>query len=779
MVTVVASRASTEFDPAVLTAHLQGLLGTDRGGPLPGVDVGALVAEVAGGVFDGITSTELRDLVARTAAARSILHPDHGMLAGRIEMERLHRSVPATFAEAVGRQRAHTSYGTPAPLVSDEFVAQYEKIAAEVEARLVRRRDFTLDYFAVRTLAKSYLLRGADGEILETPQFMYMRVAIAVHGSAGGLHDVLQAYDDLSQRIYTHASPTLFNAGTRRPQMSSCFLLGVYEDSIDGIYGTLRQCAQISKSAGGIGLSVSNVRAKGSYIRGTQGVSNGLVPMLRVFNDTARYVDQGGGKRKGAIAVYIEPWHADIFDVLMLKHNQGAEELRARDLFYGLWIPDLFMERVRDNGSWTLFCPGRCPDLQSLTGEAFRERYEYYESEAVGVRAVSARKLWAQILETQMETGGPYMLYKDACNLKSNQRHLGTINCSNLCTEIVQYTSPTEVAVCNLGSLCLPAFVGAGQFDFDRLHEAATRLALSLNRVIDNNYYPVPQARSSNQRHRPIGIGVQGLADVLAELMLPYDSEEARSLNRDIFETIYHAALSASCALAMSHGPYETYPGSPASEGLLQPDLWDATPSERWDWDNLRLSIAKHGLRNSLLTAPMPTASTAQIAGNTESFEPAMSNLLVRRVLSGEFVVVNRRLVAALERAGRWPDVRDDLIRAGGSVQGLDVPEAIKAVFRTVWEMKQKPLLEMAIDRGPFVDQSQSLNVFMENPTAAKLHSLHMFAWQCGLKTGMYYLHTRPAIEAVQFAVARRGGGTGAQGAEDEEEEGVCTSCSA
>jgi ribonucleoside-diphosphate reductase alpha chain len=775
MVAVVASHASSEFDPAVLTAHLQGLLADDRGGALPGVDVGALVVEVAGGVFDGITTTELRDLVARTAAARSILHPGHGMLAGRIEMERLHRGVPATFAKAVERQRAHTSHGRPAPLVSDEFMAQYDKVAAEVEAHLVRRRDFTLDYFAVRTLAKSYLLRGADGEILETPQYMYMRVAIAVHGSAGGIRDVLQAYDDLSRRIYTHASPTLFNAGTQRPQMSSCFLLGVYDDSIDGIYGTLRQCAQISKSAGGIGLSVSNVRAKGSYIRGTQGVSNGLVPMLRVFNDTARYVDQGGGKRKGAIAVYIEPWHADIFDVLMLKHNQGAEELRARDLFYGLWIPDLFMERVRDNRTWTLFCPGRCPDLQRLTGDAFRERYELYESEGCGDRAVSARKLWAQILETQMETGGPYMLYKDTCNRKSNQRHLGTINCSNLCTEIVQYTSPTEVAVCNLGSLCLPAFVGAGQFDFDRLHEAATRLALSLNRVIDNNYYPVPQARSSNQRHRPVGIGVQGLADVFAELMLPYDSTEARSLNRDIFETIYHAALSASCALAMSHGPYETFPGSPASEGLLQPDLWGAGVSSRWDWDNLRLNIAKHGLRNSLLTAPMPTASTAQIAGNTESFEPAMSNLLVRRVLSGEFVVVNRRLVAALERAGRWPAVRDDLIRAGGSVQGLDVPDSIKSVFRTVWEMKQKPLLEMAADRGPFVDQSQSLNVFMEDATAAKLHSLHMYAWQRGLKTGMYYLHTRPAIEAVQFAVARGGEARGGEA----EEEGVCASCSA
>jgi ribonucleoside-diphosphate reductase alpha chain len=704
-------------------------------------------------------------------AAHSIDHPAYGQLAGRYYTKSfLHAIVPVDFGSALEAMKLHRSDDKSAPLVDDSLINAYNNHADVIEAALCPERDFSLDYFGVKTLTKSYLIRGADGQIMERPQHMYMRVALAVHvGGGGSIADALDAYEDLSMRNYTHATPTLFNAGTRVPQLSSCFLLGVAEDSVTGIFDTLKMCAQISKTAGGIGLNVSNVRASGSFIVGTQGKSNGLVPMLKVFNDTARYIDQGGGKRRGAFAIYIEPWHADIFEVLDLKLNQGQDELRARDLFYAMWMCDLFMERVETDAQWSLMCPDRCKGLQDAYGDDFKALYEEYEVRGKFVRQVSARSLWAKIIETQMETGGPYMLYKDACNRKSNHRHLGVIRCSNLCTEVVQFTSRDEVAVCNLGSLCLPAFVSSNGFDFDGLRIAAERLAVALDRVIDVNHYPVPEARASNQAHRPIGIGVQGLADVFARLMLPYDSDAARQLNKDIFETIYFAALTASCRLAVLNGPYGSYDGSPASRGVLQVDMWDADVSDRWDWATLRASIATHGLRNSLLTAPMPTASTAQIAGNTESFEPCMSNVVVRRVLSGEFVVINRHLVAALEREGLWPELRKPLLRANGSVQNLPVSQSIKDVFRTVWEMKQRPLMVMAAERGPYVDQSQSLNVFMADATAAKLNALHFCTWRLGLKTGMYYLHTRPITEAVQFTLVD----------ETDESSGPCETCSA
>ena len=763
---VTDDQARSQFDEARLHRFLQKCTEHKPALRARSLKIAAIVQEVAAGVCPDMTVDELLSLTGRITAARGVDHPQHGQLAGRIEIYRLRRLVPCTFSAAVEAQRNHRARGEAAPLVSDEFVALYNKHSEAINAHIDQTRDMTFDYFGVRTLVRSYLLRGVAGTIMELPQYMYMRVAIAVHGGRGTLDDILESYDDMSLRRYTHASPTLFNAGTRMQQLSSCFLVGVKADSIDGIFGTLHDCARISKTAGGLGISVSNVRASGAYIRGTQGTSNGLVPMLRVFNDMARYVDQGGGKRKGAAAIYIEPWHADILSVLPMKDNQGHEELRARDLFYALWVNDLFMQRVEANGQWTLFCPSVAPGLQGAYGDAFRELYEKYEREGRGAQTIKARDLWALIIETQMETGGPYMLFKDACNAKSNHRHLGTINCSNLCTEIVQYTSPDEVAVCNLGSLCLPSFVSNGQFDHAALHSAAARLALSLDRVIDVTYYPVEAARRSNQRHRPIGIGVQGLADVFAMLMLPYDGPEARELNRDIFETIHHAALSASCALSALAGAYETYDGSPVSRGELQCDAWGVTPSTRWDWPELRRRIQTSGLRNSLLTAPMPTASTAQIAGNNESFEPAMSNLFVRRVLSGEFVVVNRHMVAALEAEGKWPALRDDLVRCGGSVQNLPVSQKLKDVFRTAWEMKQRPLVDMAADRAPYIDQSQSFNVFMAAPTAQMVNALHMYAWRKGLKTGMYYLHTRPAIEAVPFSVA-------------QDKHGECESCGA
>merc|ERR1712190_241904 len=613
--------------------------------------------------------------------------------------------------------------------------------------------------FGFKTLEKSYLLR-VHGKIVERPQHMLMRVACGIH--AGDVTAAIETYDLMSRRFFTHATPTLFNAGTPTPQMSSCFLLTMKSDSISGIYDTLKQCAMISKCAGGIGVAISNIRAKGSYIRGTNGYSNGLVPLLRNFNETARYVDQGGGKRKGSFAVYLEPWHADIYDFLELKKNHGKEEQRARDLFYGLWIPDLFMKRVKEDGDWTLFCPNIAYDKESgkglvdVWGEEFERMYTRLEAEGKG-KTVKAQPLWFRILESQMETGTPYMLYKDHANRKSNQQNLGTIHCSNLCTEILEYTSPEEVAVCNLASIALPAFVKCAEksYDFQRLYEVTKVATKNLNKVIDGNYYPVPEARNSNMKHRPIGIGVQGLADAFLLLRIAFESDAAKTLNEDIFETIYFAACEASCELAARDGPYETYEGSPASKGQLQFDMWGKKPkSGRWDWTGLKNKIAQHGLRNSLLVAPMPTASTAQILGNNESFEPYTQNLYVRRVLSGEFVQVNRHLLRDLIQRKLWnEELRTQLIANNGSVQSLSLPSDMKELYKTVWEIKQRIVLDMAADRGAYIDQSQSLNIHMIDATQAKLSSMHFHGWQLGLKTGMYYLRTKAAADAIKFTV--------------------------
>ena len=637
-------------------------------------------------------------------------------------------------------------------------------------------RDFDYDYFGYKTLERSYLLR-VDGKIVERPQHLLMRVAIGIHKD---VEKAIDTYHMLSERWMTHASPTLFNSGTPRPQLSSCFLIAMKEDSIEGIYDTLKECACISKSAGGIGLSIHDIRATSSYIRGTNGTSNGIIPMLRVFNDTARYVDQGGGKRKGAFAIYLEPWHADIFDWLDLRKNHGKEEARARDLFYGLWTNDLFMKRVEANGEWTLFCPNEAPGLADCWGEEFEALYEKYEAEGKGKRTVKAQQLWFAILESQVETGNPYMLFKDACNRKSNQQNLGTIRSSNLCTEIVEYTSPEETAVCNLASIALPRFVIENNpqsptgrteskklrgslsaanryFDHDKLAEITRKVTRNLNRIIDVNYYPVETARRSNMKHRPIGLGVQGLADVFILLGMPFDSPEAKKLNAEIFETIYFAALTESNDIAKRDGTYESYPGSPVSEGLLQPDMWGLTEmpgGDRHDWTGLRTKISEHGVRNSLLVAPMPTASTSQILGNNECFEPYTSNIYARRVLSGEFTVVNQHLLSDLTEMGLWdPSLKNELIANNGSVQTLDIPDNLKEIYKTVWEIKQRILVDMAADRGAFIDQSQSFNVHMSDANSGKLTSLHFYAWKKGLKTGMYYLRSRAAADAVKFTV--------------------------
>jgi ribonucleoside-diphosphate reductase subunit M1 len=666
--------------------------------------------------------------------------------------------------------------GKWSPLLSDDVHEIIQANAERFDSEIVYDRDFDYDYFGYKTLERSYLLR-IDGKIVERPQHLLMRVSIGIHKD---VERAVDTYHMLSERWMTHASPTLFNSGTPRPQLSSCFLIAMKEDSIEGIYDTLKECACISKSAGGIGLSIHDIRATSSYIRGTNGTSNGIIPMLRVFNDTARYVDQGGGKRKGAFAVYLEPWHADIFDWLDLRKNHGKEEARARDLFYGLWTNDLFMKRVEGNGEWTLMCPNECPGLADCWGEKFEELYESYEKAGKGKKTIKAQQLWFAILESQVETGNPYMLFKDACNRKSNQQNLGTIKSSNLCTEIVEFTSPEETAVCNLASIALPRFViennpasptgkteskklrgslGAKNrhFDHAKLAEITRKTTRNLNRIIDVNYYPVDTAKRSNLRHRPIGLGVQGLADVFILLGLPFDSPEAQKLNAEIFETIYFAALTESNAIAAVDGSYETYPGSPVSKGILQPDMWGVTEmpgGDRHDWTGLREKIAASGVRNSLLVAPMPTASTSQILGNNECFEPYTSNIYARRVLSGEFTVVNNHLLNDLTELGLWdPSLKNDLIANNGSVQGLDLPEDLKAIYKTVWEIKQRVLVDMAADRGAFIDQSQSFNVHMSDANSGKLTSLHFYAWKKGLKTGMYYLRSRAAADAVKFTV--------------------------
>lgn len=723
----------------------------------PLVNVIDVAKKVIEGIYDGVTTTELDNLAAETAASLTTRHPDYALLASRIAVSNLHKNTTKSFSDTMRllHQCTDPVTGRKMPLIADDVMDIIEQNAELLDSSIIYDRDFGFDYFGFKTLEKSYLLR-LDGKVAERPQHMYMRVAIGIHKE--DTEQAIKTYHLMSERWFTHATPTLFNAGTPKPQMSSCFLLTMKDDSIDGIYDTLKQTAKISQSAGGIGLAIHNIRATGSYIGGTNGTSNGLVPMLRVFNDTARYVDQGGGKRKGAFAIYLEPWHADVFDFLNLRKNHGKEELRARDLFYALWIPDLFMKRVEADSTWSLFCPHEAPGLYDTYGQEFERLYEQYEQEGRARKTIRAQELWFAIVEAQIETGTPYLLYKDAANSKSNQQNLGTIKSSNLCTEILEYTSPDEVAVCNLASIALPRFVQDGRFDFARLYEVSYQVTLNLNKIIDHNYYPVAEARTSNMRHRPIGLGVQGLADAFILLRLPFESEEAALLNRNIFETIYFAALTASKDLARIHGTYETFPGSPASKGILQFDMWQVTPSDRHDWHTLRAEIMAHGLRNSLLLAPMPTASTSQILGNNECFEPYTSNIYTRRVLSGEFIVVNKHLLKDLVQLGLWNnEMKNTIVAHNGSIQKIDtIPADIRALYKTVWEIKQRTLIDMAADRGAYICQSQSLNLFVDNPTTAKLTSMHFYAWKKGLKTGMYYLRTQAAAQAVQFTVEKQ-----------------------
>ncbi len=710
--------------------------------------------KVIEGVYDGVTTSELDNLAAEIAASLTVRHPDFALLASRIAISNLHKNTRKSFSRTMQDLHEYKDgkTGKSAGLIADDVYEIIAKNADLLDSTIIYDRDFSYDYFGFKTLEKSYLLK-LDGKVVERPQHMLMRVAVGIHKD--DIDAAIETYELLSERWFTHATPTLFNAGTPKPQMSSCFLLTMREDSIDGIYETLHQCARISQSAGGIGLSIHNVRATGSYIRGTNGTSNGIIPMLRVFNDTARYVDQGGGKRKGSFAIYLEPWHADIFAFLDLKKNHGKEELRARDLFYAMWIPDLFMKRVEEEGTWSLFCPNEAPGLADVYGAEFELLYAKYEQEGRARKTVPARELWSAILESQIETGTPYMLYKDACNEKSNQKNLGTIKSSNLCTEILEYTSEDEVAVCNLASIALPRFVTDGKFDHHKLFDVTYTVTKNLNKIIDINYYPVPEARNSNMRHRPIGIGVQGLADVFILMRHPFDSEEARLLNKEIFETIYYASLTASKDLAKTHGPYESYAGSPVSEGLFQFDLWKTRPTDRWEWDVLRDEVKKHGIRNSLLLAPMPTASTSQILGNNECIEPYTSNIYTRRVLSGEYVIVNKHLLRDLVTLNLWNDrMKNLLIAANGSIQEIDeIPDDIKSMYKTVWEIKQRSIIDMAADRGAYIDQSQSLNLFIQDPNFAKLSSMHFYAWKKGLKTGMYYLRTKAATDAIKFTV--------------------------
>jgi ribonucleoside-diphosphate reductase alpha chain len=714
-----------------------------------------IAKKVITGIYDRIPTTELDELAAKTAASLTTVHPDYAILAARIAISNLHKVTSKSFSNTIKRlyEYIDPKTGEKAGLISKEVYDVIRKNAALLDSSIIYDRDYHYDYFGFKTLERSYLLK-MDGKIAERPQHMLMRVAVGIHKD--NLDAAIETYNLMSERWFTHATPTLFNAGTPKPQLSSCFLLTMKEDSIDGIYDTLKQCAKISQSAGGIGLSIHNIRATGSYIKGTNGHSNGIIPMLRVFNDTARYIDQGGGKRKGAFAIYLEPWHADIFAFLELKKNHGKEELRARDLFYALWISDLFMKRVEANETWSLFCPSEAPGLADCWGEEFERLYEKYEQEGRARKVVKAQDLWFEILESQIETGTPYILYKDACNRKSNQQNLGTIKSSNLCTEILEYTSADEVAVCNLASLSLPRFIQNGKFDHQKLYEVTKVVTRNLNRIIDINYYPIEEARRSNMRHRPIGIGVQGLADTFSILRMPFESEEARGLNRDIFETIYYGAVTASMELAKEQGTYESYAGSPISKGIFQFDMWGVTPSSgRWDWEALRQEVIQNGVRNSLLLAPMPTASTSQILGNNECFEPYTSNLYRRNVLSGEFAIVNKHLLKDLIELGIWNNnIKNKLVAANGSVQDIkEIPQHIKDLYKTVWEIKQKTIIDMAADRGAYICQSQSLNLFVSEPNFGKLTSMHFYAWKSGLKTGMYYLRTNAASEAQKVTV--------------------------
>ena len=718
-----------------------------------GLDVQAdrVAQKVFTSMYDGIRTSDIDTLSADVAVDLMSEHPDYETLATRITVSNLQKTCPETFSSAMVALHAKG-------IVSPEFM---KSIRLEMDSWIQPKRDYDFGYFGIKTLQKGYLLPG------ETPQYMFMRVALAIHGQ--DFESAHRSYDLMSQKYFTHATPTLFNAGTNRPQMSSCYLLAAKSDSIEGIYDTLKECAQISKWSGGIGLHISNIRANGTPIKGTNGVADGIVPMLRVFNNTARYVNQGGGKRKGSFAVYLEPWHADVMEFLELRLNQGDEEARCRDLFTALWIPDLFMQKVEEDGDWYLMCPNESPGLQDVYGDEFNELYREYVAQGRYKKKVRAREVWDAILKSQVETGTPYMCYKDSVNKKSNQKNIGTVKSSNLCTEIMEVSTPSETAVCNLASLCLPSFVrerswakadgtsgSEKYFDLSEFHQVVQVVVENLNKVIDANYYPTRPAALSNTRHRPIGLGVQGLADVFMMLSLPFDSLAARDLNKNIFEAMYHGALCSSCALAKKYGKYETFTGSPASEGKLQFDLWGVKPTpDVWGWDLLKADIQKYGLRNSLLVAPMPTASTSQIMGNNECFEPYTTNIYLRRTLAGEFVMVNKHLVRDLEKLGLWSKhTKDLIIAANGSIQGIQgVPENIKGVYRTVWEIPQKSLIDMAADRGPFVDQSQSLNIFMENPSLAKLTSMHFHGWRKGLKTGMYYLRTRAKAQPIKFTL--------------------------
>ncbi len=740
------------------------------------VDPGHVTKLTIEGLYDGVTTRELDQLAAETAASLASQHPDYSRLAARICVDDLHRSTKDTFTDVITdlREYIDPESGMHAPLISEEV---YDIIMANAEVlnnHIDYSRDHNYDYFGFKTLERSYLLR-LNGEIAERPQHMLLRVSVGIHH--GNITKALETYDLMSQGYFTHATPTLFNSGTPTPQMSSCFLLTMQDDSLDGIYDTLKQCALISKSAGGIGLSIHHIRSKGSYIKGTNGESNGIVPMLRVFNDTARYVDQGGGKRKGSIAIYLEPWHPDILAFLDLKKNHGKEELRARDLFYALWTPDLFMERVEQNADWSFFCPNECPGLQDAYGAEFKALYEKYEAAGLARETLPARTVWDKVVESQIETGTPYMLYKDAANEKSNQKNLGTIRSSNLCTEIMEYTAKDEVAVCNLASIALNKYVDSESKTFNHklLYDVTYHATGNLNRVIDVNFYPVEEARNSNMRHRPIGLGVQGLADTFALLQLPFESPEARKLNKEIFETIYFAACTASKDAAIAEGAYSSFKGSPASRGELQFDLWGMNEhSGRWDWDTLKGEIIEHGMRNSLLLAPMPTASTSQILGNNECFEAFTSNLYVRRTLSGEFIVLNKHLVRDLIALDLWSiGIKDEILRHKGSIQGIEgIPDHIKALYKTTWEIKQRHVLDMAADRGAYVDQSQSMNIHMVDANPAKVTSMHFYGWKQGLKTGMYYLRTKAAADAIQFTVeAKKGQDQTVGGLADRAEE--------
>ncbi|XP_078401064.1 ribonucleoside-diphosphate reductase large subunit isoform X3 [Cetorhinus maximus] len=737
------------------------------------VDPAQITMKVIQGLYSGVTTVELDTLAAETAATMTTKHPDYAILAARIAVSNLHKETKKVFCEVM---EDLFNYMNPltnshSPMISKETLDIVLENKDRLNSAIIYDRDFSYNYFGFKTLERSYLLK-VNGKVAERPQHMLMRVAVGIHK-----HDIdaaIETYNLLSERWFTHASPTLFNAGTNRPQLSSCFLLAMKDDSIEGIYDTLKQCALISKSAGGIGVAVSCIRATGSYIAGTNGNSNGLVPMLRVYNNTARYVDQGGNKRPGAFAIYLEPWHMDIFDFLELKKNTGKEEQRARDLFYALWIPDLFMKRVENNQDWSLMCPHDCPGLDDTWGEEFETLYERYEKEGRARKVVKAQQLWYAVIESQTETGTPYMLYKDACNRKSNQQNLGTIKCSNLCTEIVEYTSNNEVAVCNLASLALNMYVTADRtYDFNKLADVTRVVVRNLNKIIEVNYYPIPEAEYSNKKHRPIGIGVQGLADAFILMRYPFESEEAQKLNIQIFETIYYAALDASCDLAKELGPYESYQGCPVSKGILQYDMWNVTPTDLWDWKGLKEKIAKHGIRNSLLLAPMPTASTAQILGNNESIEPYTSNIYTRRVLSGEFQIVNPHLLKDLTERGLWSeDMKNQIIFQNGSIQSIEeIPDDLKSLYKTVWEISQKTVIKMAADRGAYIDQSQSLNIHVAEPNYGKLTSMHFYGWKQGLKTGMYYLRTRPAANPIQFTLNKENLQENAAVASDEKEK--------